>query len=166
MTIEATVQPPAAPAYDVQLSSKKNRRASLFYFADKADYCLMFFGTIFAISGGATLPWHFNLVGTINQIVTDCVDRTAQNRLKIGDNRTDRTYQCMKDVVYVRYMWQFGGLLCLMFFGTFLQDIFWRLTATRQMRKLRCAFFQALLSQDQEWYVHMKVGQHYYFTLN
>ena len=125
----------------------KGRRPSLFYFADGADYALMFFGTLFAVSGGATLPWHFYLVGTINQIVADCVTRSVNNTMVDG-----RLYYCMDDVVYVKYMWQFGGLLALMFFGTFFQDIMWRLTAVRQMRKLRCAFFRALLSQDQEWY--------------
>jgi len=136
--------PPPPPPPDG--AGSKKQRYSLFHFADGTDRALMFFGTLFAISGGATLPWHFYLVGNVNQIVRNCVKRTYEN------DRNATQFDCMEDVTKIRYMWQFGGLLALMFFGTFLQDIFWRETAVRQMRKLRCAFFRALLSQDQQWY--------------
>uniref|UniRef100_A0A8D0GR64 ATP-binding cassette sub-family B member 5 n=1 Tax=Sphenodon punctatus TaxID=8508 RepID=A0A8D0GR64_SPHPU len=124
----------------------KNLR-HLFRYADGLDITLMLLGTIAAAVNGICLPLLSLIFGEMSDIfVTDCpsLENLYHNYIYRGHNLT-----LGPDSQFALYYTGIG--MAVLVFG-YLQISFWVLAAARQTKKIRKAFFHAILGQDISWF--------------
>ncbi|KAL9972823.1 hypothetical protein ACROYT_G019202 [Oculina patagonica] len=123
---EKEEKPPAVPFF------------KLFRFSDKWDIILMVLGTISAIGHGAAVPLQFIIFGDLINSFID-FERLAEGKIDLEGMMTDFA-------LYYVYL-AIGNMVVA--YG---QMALWSLTATRQVRKMRLAFFRSVLKQDIGWF--------------
>uniref|UniRef100_A0A8D0GR74 ATP-binding cassette sub-family B member 5 n=1 Tax=Sphenodon punctatus TaxID=8508 RepID=A0A8D0GR74_SPHPU len=111
---------------------------TIFRYADGLDITLMLLGTIAAAVNGICLPLLSLIFGEMSDIfVTDCP--SLENLYNL-------------EFVYTRFALYYTGIgMAVLVFG-YLQISFWVLAAARQTKKIRKAFFHAILGQDISWF--------------
>ena len=120
---------------------------SQFRFSDKWDVLLMILGTISAFGHGAAVPLQFIIFGDL----IDSFINHEKVQLLTSLNETsgpdpDLNDQMQDFALYYVYL-AIGNLVVA--YG---QMAMWSLTATRQVRKMRLAFFRSVLKQDIGWF--------------
>ncbi len=107
-----------------------------FRFSDKWDIILMVLGTISAIGHGAAVPLQFIIFG---DLINSFIDFEKLGTIDLEGMMTDFA-------LYYVYL-AIGNMVVA--YG---QMALWSLTATRQVRKMRLAFFRSVLKQDIGWF--------------
>ena len=123
---------------------------SQFRFRDKLDVLLMVLGTISAIGHGAAVPLQFIIFGDLIDSFINFGKNLAiasQNETSsVLDEGPDLNEQMEDFALYYVYL-AIGNLVVA--YG---QMAMWTLTATRQVRQMRLAFFRSILKQDIGWF--------------
>ena len=115
-----------------------------FRFSDRLDIILMVLGTLSAIGHGAAVPLQFIIFG-------DLIDEFINFGALVNANSTieqpfDLEGEMVQFALYYVYL-AIGNLVVA--YG---QMAMWSLTATRQVKKMRLAFFRSILRQDIGWF--------------
>ena len=115
-----------------------------FQFSDRLDIILMLLGTLSAIGHGAAVPLQFIIFG-------DLIDEFINFGALVNANSTieqpfDLEGEMVQFALYYVYL-AIGNLVVA--YG---QMAMWSLTATRQVKKMRLAFFRSILRQDIGWF--------------
>lgn len=134
---EKEEKPPAVPLFQ------------LFRFSDRIDVLLMVFGTVAALGHGAAVPLQFIIFG-------DLIDSFINfEKLQVGNvtEPFDLEDEMTKFALYYVYL-AIGNLVVA--YG---QMTLWSLAATRQVKKMRLAFFRSVLKQDIGWFDTTDPGQ-------
>uniref|UniRef100_A0A8D0L5R3 ATP-binding cassette sub-family B member 5 n=1 Tax=Sphenodon punctatus TaxID=8508 RepID=A0A8D0L5R3_SPHPU len=127
---------------------------TIFRYADGLDITLMLLGTIAAAVNGICLPLLSLIFGEMSDIfVTDCP--SLENLCK------EIIHKCLYSFFFHNHFCVFlssefalyytGIGMAVLVFG-YLQISFWVLAAARQTKKIRKAFFHAILGQDISWF--------------
>ena len=117
-------------------------RFSQFRFRDKLDVLLMVLATLSSICHGAAFPLQFIIFGELmNSFISYAKFQTA-NVTQPFDLEGDMT----KFALYYVYM------ACGTLIVSYGQMGLWSVTATRQVRQMRLAFFRSVLKQDIGWF--------------
>ncbi|PFX21918.1 Multidrug resistance protein 1 [Stylophora pistillata] len=114
----------------------------LFRFSDKLDVLLMILGTLSAMGLGATFPLQFIVFGDLINTFIDYTKYQSPNVTQPFDLDKEMT----KFALY--YVFISVGTLIVAYGHMGL----WSLTATRQVKKMRLAFFKSVLKQDIGWF--------------
>ncbi|KAJ7379512.1 ABC transporter B member 11 [Desmophyllum pertusum] len=114
----------------------------LFRFSDKLDVLLMVLGTISAIGHGAAVPLQFIIFGDLINSFIDFDKLKSANVTQPFDLEGQMT----DFALYYVYL-AIGNMVVA--YG---QMALWQLTATRQVKKMRLAFFKSVLKQDIGWF--------------
>ena len=115
---------------------------SQFRFSDKLDVLLMVLATLSSICHGAAVPLQFIIFGGLmNSFVNFAKFQTA-NVTQPFDLEGDMT----KFALYYVYM------ACGTLIVAYGQMGLWSVTATRQVRQMRLAFFRSILKQNIGWF--------------
>lgn len=114
----------------------------LFRFSDKLDVLLMVLGTISSIGHGAAVPLQFIIFGDLINSFINFDKLKSDTNTKPFDLEGEMT----QFALYYVYL-AIGNMVVA--YG---QMAFWSLTATRQVKKMRLAFFQSVLKQDIGWF--------------
>ena len=113
-----------------------------FRFSDKLDVLLIVLGTLSAMGHGAALPLQFIVFGDLMNSFIDFAKYQTPNVTQPFD--LDK--QMTKFALYYVYI-AVGTIVVA--YG---QMGLWSLTATRQVKKMRLAFFKSVLKQDIGWF--------------
>lgn len=113
-----------------------------FRFSDKLDVLLMILGTLSAMGLGATFPLQFIIFGDLINTFIDYTKYQSPNNTQPFDLDKEMT----KFALY--YVYISVGTLIVAYGHMGL----WSLTATRQVNKMRLAFFKSVLKQDIGWF--------------
>ena len=132
-------------------------------------------GTLMAIAAGLALPGHMLLFGNvINEFVFHeqagvfiSMNTTAENgtghfcsnsgaedsfAMNLGQylNSTTRNSTLLDEIG--RYSLYYVGMATGVLIATFLATVFWNISAYRQTRKMRRAFYHSILRQEIGWF--------------
>ena len=118
---------------------------SQFHYADNTDKILIFFAVFGAVVHGAATPLQFIIFG---ELVNNLID------FQVMTNSTvDLEDQMTNLAIYYVYL-SIGTLMV-----AYMQMGFFALTAVRQAKKIRIAFFQAVMRQDIGWFDTYEAGE-------
>ena len=132
-------------------------------------------GTLMAIAAGLALPGHMLLFGdVINEFVfhdiaetlrVGLMNTTAENRtqhfcsntgtgesfaVNLGRYSDDPNSTLLREIgLYALY---YVALATGVLIATFLATVFWNISAYRQTRKMRIAFYRSILRQEIGWF--------------
>ncbi|KAM4688621.1 ATP-binding cassette sub-family B member 5-like [Discoglossus pictus] len=123
----------------------------IFRFADWLDVFLMFFGFLGALANGLCNPLKNLVFGEMTDSIL-CYNSSIQNSTECMQFKPLEE-QMMLFCIYYAAMGA-GVLIC-----GYIQVSFWVLSAARQTRKMRTAFFHSVLSQDMSWFDVTKSGE-------
>ena len=115
---------------------------SQFRFSDKLDVLLIVLATLSSICHGAAFPLQFIIFGELMNSFIDFAKFQTAN----ATQRFDLEGETTKFALYYVY------LACGTLIVAYGQMGLWSLTATRQVRQMRLAFFRSVLKQDIGWF--------------
>ena len=139
---------------------------------------MIVFGTVMAIAAGLALPGHMLLFGdVINQFVFHGLAESLQNPMNATSTSNSNpmaNYFCSNtstgqmfttsierfftnpDATLLReiglYSLYYVGLATGVLISTFLATVFWNISAYRQTRRMRMAFYHSILRQEIGWF--------------
>ncbi|KAJ1988479.1 hypothetical protein GGI25_005282, partial [Coemansia spiralis] len=124
--------------------------AELFRFADKFDRILLVFGTIAACCAGVGMPLLTLIFSNLFGVFLDFNNSDTENNEAIRHHLDHETR---------RYSLYFMALGLAMWTVASIQKLFWSLAAERISRRLREAFYVAILRQDIGWFDSLSTGE-------
>ena len=136
---------------------------------------MIIIGTVMAVAAGLALPGHMLLFGrVINQFVFHELAETFQNVTSTNISNPMENYFCSDtetgdmfttniaryfdnpDSTLLREIGLFSlyyvGLATGVLIATFLATVFWNISAYRQTRRMRMAFYHSILRQEIGWF--------------
>ena len=117
---------------------------SQFRFSDKLDVLLIVLASLSAICHGAALPLQFIIFG---DLINSFIDFT-----KVQTANVTQTQPFVHEGQMTKLSLYYVYFACGTLFIAYGQMGLWSLTATRQVKKMRLAFFRSVLKQDIGWF--------------
>ncbi|XP_072364747.1 ATP-dependent translocase ABCB1 [Scyliorhinus torazame] len=127
---------------------------SLFRYADCLDKVLMLFGSLAALIHGTGFPLMIIVFG-------EMTDSFVQNEISknISANLTAKGAPDTLEEQMTRFSYYYVGIGSAVLLASFMQVSFWSLAAARQTKKIRKAFFHAILRQEIGWFDVNQIGE-------
>nr|XP_014352475.1 PREDICTED: multidrug resistance protein 1-like isoform X1 [Latimeria chalumnae] len=125
----------------------------VFKFADRLDILLIIVGTLASVTHGVCLPLLTILFGDMTNGFICVTDPVAKSLNTTNCSHLPFEEQITEFCIYFVML----GILVLIF--AYMQISFWVLSAARQTRRMRQAFFHAVLRQEISWFDTSKTGE-------
>ena len=117
-----------------------------FRFSDKLDVVLMILGTLSAAGHGSVIPLNVVIFGELSQSFIQFAKGQGEVTGNITQPIFDLEGEMTKFALYYVYL---AIATLILAYG---EMTLWSLTATRQEKKMRLAFFRSVLRQDIGWF--------------
>ncbi|XP_078091179.1 ATP-dependent translocase ABCB1 [Mustelus asterias] len=130
---------------------------ALFRYAGCLDKLLMVVGSVAALIHGTGFPLMIIVFG-------EMTDSFVQNEMLTNvsgnstSNPTDSPLDTLEEQM-TRFSYYYVGIGCAVLLASYIQISFWSLAAARQTKKIRKAFFHAILRQEIGWYDVSEIGE-------
>ena len=147
-----------------------------FRYANILDIFMVVVGTLMAVAAGATIPSHVLLLGNVidlfiaynisrGTLASDATNATSGKMMEYFCNATDSSTPArlaeflnssdpggLLQSKIGQFSLYYIGIASGMLIASFTSTLFWNLSAYRQSRRLRQAFFRAVMKQEIGWF--------------
>ncbi|CAF0902236.1 unnamed protein product [Adineta steineri] len=134
----------------------KLKTFEIYKYADKLDILLMVLGTFAALATGAAMPimmWLFQSV--INGLVTiGKGNSTTSANCEVAAGSTGDPYATIEGII--KWYATLGGSSIVMYWIAY---ALWMIASERQLRRIRYALFQSIMSQEMGWFDCRNAGE-------
>uniref|UniRef100_A0A4W3K4I9 ATP-binding cassette, sub-family B (MDR/TAP), member 4 n=1 Tax=Callorhinchus milii TaxID=7868 RepID=A0A4W3K4I9_CALMI len=131
---------------------------TLFRYSGRLDKLLMVLGSLAALIHGAALPLMVIVFGDMTDSFSKSTFETLFSYFVIECNYFCN-YFVIKFPVFFRYSFYYVGIGVGVMIAAYMQVSFWALAAARQTKKMRSAFFHAVLHQEIGWFDVNEIGE-------
>uniref|UniRef100_A0A8C0G1Z5 Bile salt export pump n=1 Tax=Chelonoidis abingdonii TaxID=106734 RepID=A0A8C0G1Z5_CHEAB len=143
--------------YRIQTTKKENRPS--FRFSSSSEILMMAFGSFCAILHGAAQPCMLLVFGLMTDtfIQYDIEKQELSNPDKACVNSTIVFLDIESEMI--RFASYYAGIGCVVLVLGYLQICFWVMSAARQIKKIRKAYFRKIMRMDIGWFDCTSVGE-------
>uniref|UniRef100_A0A4W3J6T1 ATP-binding cassette, sub-family B (MDR/TAP), member 4 n=1 Tax=Callorhinchus milii TaxID=7868 RepID=A0A4W3J6T1_CALMI len=130
---------------------------TLFRYSGRLDKLLMVLGSLAALIHGAALPLMVIVFGDMTDSFV--MDGRVPGKCSNSCSKHNVEYNYTLEEQMTRYSFYYVGIGVGVMIAAYMQVSFWALAAARQTKKMRSAFFHAVLHQEIGWFDVNEIGE-------